>query len=81
MRRRIAEIEIDSAAHDVVHDDVLARRPKSQRALVFENVTGVLKFFQVTLVKFSAFALQIRSEIPTDLRAFIPIDPSHSNPS
>ena len=52
---------------------MLARRPKSQRALVLENVTGVLKFIQVTLVKFCAFALQIRPQLAAKVRAFIPI--------
>ena len=73
MRRRIAQIEIDSPAHDVIHDHVLARRAKSQRALVFENVTGILKFFQVTLIKFCAFALQIRAKLATNMRPFVPI--------
>ena len=73
MRRRIGEIEIDFAAHDVVDDDVLARRTKSQRTLVFEDVTGILKFLQVALVKFCALTLQIRSEIAADVRTFVPI--------
>ena len=74
MRCGIAEIEIDFAAYDVVHNDVLAWRTKSQRALVFKDVTGILKFFQVALVKFCAFALQIRSEIAADVRAFVPLE-------
>src|SRR5262249_37583582 len=69
----IAEIEIYGAAHDVLDNDVLARRPESQGALVFENMTRVLKFFQVTLVKFCAFALQIWPKVAADMRAFIPI--------
>ena len=73
MRCRIAEIEIDSPAHDVIHDHVLARGTKSQRALVFEDVTGVLKSFQIALVQFRALTLQIRSEIAANMRAFIPI--------
>jgi hypothetical protein len=73
MRRRIAEIEINLAAHDVVHNDVLARRTKSQRALVLEDVTGILKFFQIALVKFRSLTLQIRSVIAARMLAFVPI--------
>ena len=69
----IAEIEIDSAGDDVVYDDVFARRPESQRALVLENVTGVLKFIQVTLVEFCALALQVRSVVAADMRTFVPV--------
>src|SRR5207247_9776524 len=73
MRCGIAEIEIDFAAYDVVHNDVLAWRTKSQRALVFKDVTGILKFFQVTLVKFCALALQIRTKLAANMRPFVPI--------
>ncbi|KAG0506142.1 MAG: hypothetical protein Udaeo_04770 [Candidatus Udaeobacter sp.] len=73
MRGGIAEIEIDSAAYDVVHDDVFPRRPKPQRSLIFVDMAGVLKFFQITLVKFCAFTLQIRPELAADMRTFIPI--------
>ena len=73
MRGRIAEVEIDSPANDIIDDDVLARRTKPHRALVFKDVTGVLQFFQVTLVEFSAFTLQVRSEIAADVRAFVPV--------
>src|SRR5438045_4524190 len=75
MRRRIAKIEIDSAAHDVIHDDVLARRTKSQRALVLEDVTGILKLFQVALVTFRSLTLQVRSEFAARMRAFVPVEP------
>jgi hypothetical protein len=37
-------------------------------------VTGVLKFLEVSLVNFRALALQIRSEISSDMGAFIPIE-------
>ena len=74
MRCRIAEIEIDFSADKVINHDVLARRTKSHRAVVLENVTGVLKFFQIALVKFGALALQIRSEIAADVRTFVPIE-------
>src|SRR6516165_12808330 len=43
--------------------------------MVFENMTGVLKFFLVTLVKFCAFALQIWPELARYVRAFVPIQP------
>src|SRR5262245_56089912 len=76
----IAEIEIDSAAYDVVYDDVLTRGAKSQRALVFENMARVLQLFQVALVKFCPFTLQIGPEVAAYVRAFIPIQaqPSES---
>src|SRR5215216_834683 len=73
MRGRIAEIEVDPPAHHVIDYHVLARRSKPHRALILENVTGILKFFQVTLVEIGAFALQIRSEIAADMRSFVPI--------
>src|SRR5439155_19117696 len=73
-RCRVTEVEIDFAAYDVIHDDVLARRTKSQRALVLEDVTGVLEFFQVALVKRCAFALQIGSVIAADMRTFVPVE-------
>ena len=52
---------------------MFARRAKSQRALVFKDVTGILKFFQVTLVKFCALALQIRTKLAANMRPFVPI--------
>src|SRR5260370_28547568 len=73
MRARIGEIEIDFAANEIVHDNMFARRTKSQRALVFEDVAAVLKFFQVAFVNFSALALEVRTEISADMGAFIPI--------
>src|SRR5579884_1804841 len=69
----IGEIEIDFAANDVVHNHVFAGRTKSHCSLVFEDVSGVLKLFQVALVKFRALALQIRSELAANMGAFIPI--------
>ena len=48
---------------------------EAKRAGVFENVTGILKFFQVTLVKFCAFTLQIRPELAADARPFVPRQP------
>src|SRR5262245_1244208 len=75
VRGGIAEIEIDSSGYEIVHDDVLAWRPKPQRPVVFEYVTGVLKFVQVTLVEFCAFALQIRTELAAAARPLIPIHP------
>ena len=72
MRRGIGEIEIDFAANEIVHNHMLARRAKSKRALVFENVAGVLKFFQVAFVNVGALTLKIRTEIPADVRTFIP---------
>ncbi len=73
MRLFVRQIEIDLSVNEVVDDDVFARRPKSQCSLIFVDVAGVLKFFQITLVKFCAFALQIRPELAADMRAFIPI--------
>ena len=52
MRARIGEIEIDLAADEIVDNDVLARRTEAQRALVFENVAGVLKFLSDSARKF-----------------------------
>ncbi len=73
MRARIGEIEIDFAADEIVHDDVLPRRTEAQRALVFKDVATVLKFLQVTLVDLSALTLKIGTEIAADVGAFIPI--------
>ena len=77
MRARVGEIEIDFAANEVVYNDVFARRTEPQCALVFENVPGFLKFFQIALINFSALALEIRSEVSADVRAFVPI---HAQP-
>src|ERR1700693_3434583 len=71
---RIREIEIDFAANEIVHDHMLARRTKSERALVFKDMACVLKLLQVALVNFSALTLKIRAEIPADVRTFVPIN-------
>ena len=59
MRSGIGEIEIDFATDKIVHDNVLARRAEPQRALVFENVATILKFFQIALVDPGALTLKI----------------------
>src|SRR6266566_4434893 len=74
MRSGIGEIEIDSPANEIIDNDMLARRTKSQSSLVLENVAVVLKLFEVALVKVRAFALQIRPEIAAHVRAFVPIE-------
>src|SRR5204863_3582438 len=74
MRSGIGKIEIDFPANEMVHDHVYARRTKTKRALVFENVAGVLKFFQITLVNISALTLKVGTHISADMRAFVPID-------
>src|SRR4030081_4064481 len=73
MGSRVGEIEIDLAADEIVNHDVFARRTETQRALVFENVTGLLKFLEIALVNFGALALKIWSQISAHVRAFIPI--------
>ena len=57
----------------VVNDHVFARRTKPNRAVVFEDVAAVLKFFQSVLVNRVALALKIRSEFPAGVWAFVPI--------
>src|SRR5712692_3030263 len=74
MRAWIGEIEIDFAANEIIHDNMFARGSKSQRALVFEDVAAVLKFFQIAFVNFSALTLKVRTDISADMRAFVPID-------
>src|SRR5437588_4552707 len=74
MRAWIGEIEIDFPANQIADDDVLAWRAKTQRALVFENMTAILKVFQVALVNVGALALKIRTEISADMRSFVPIN-------
>ena len=73
MRCRIAEIEIDLAADEIVNHDVFARRTKSQSSLIFEDMTGVLELIEIEFVEVRAFALQVRAEISPHMRAFIPI--------
>src|SRR6266851_9148808 len=80
VRSGIRQVEIDFAADDIINHDMLARRAKSQCALVFEDVTGILQLFQVALVKFGAFALQIRSKISADVRTLVPIQPEPLQP-
>ena len=74
MCSRISEIEIDLAADQIIQNHMLARRTKSQSTLIFEDMAGVLKCFQVAFVKFCPLALQIGSEISSDMRAFVPIE-------
>src|SRR5215472_18285443 len=52
---------------------MLPRRPKPQCSLICIDMTGVLKSFQVMLVKFCAFALQVRAKLATNMRPFVPI--------
>jgi hypothetical protein len=73
VRSRIAKVEIDLAAHNVVHEHVFAWRTKSHRALVLEDVTGILKLLQVALVQLGSLTLQVRSEFAADVRTFVPI--------
>src|SRR6202045_5564079 len=63
MGARIGEIEIDFAADEIVDDNVLPWRTEPQRNLIFKNMAGVLKFFSVALVDFSALALKGRTQI------------------
>src|SRR6266567_2413148 len=81
MRSGIGEIEIDSPANEIIDNDMLARRTKSQSSLVLENVAVVLKLFEVALVKVRAFALQIRPEIAAHVGAFVPIEAEPSQTS
>src|SRR5437879_3473279 len=74
MRAGIGEIKIDLTANEIVHDHVLARRTKPQRTLVFENVSSVLKLFQIALINFGALALKIRTAISADVRTFVPVN-------
>src|SRR6478752_1457927 len=46
----VREIEIDLAANEIVDHYMLAGRTKPQRALIVEDVTGILQFLQVALV-------------------------------
>src|ERR1700731_5496409 len=73
MRAGVGEIEIDFAADEIVHDNVLPWRTEPQRTLIFKNMAAVLKFFQVALVSFSALALKVRTQISADMRTFVPI--------
>ena len=69
----VRKIEIDFAANEIINHDMLAGRTKPQRALIVEDVTGILQFLQITLVNFVALTLKIRPEISADVRPFIPI--------
>src|SRR5438445_1900112 len=74
MRSGIGKIEIDSPANEIIDNDMLARRTKSQSSLILENVAVVLEFFQIAFVKVRAVALQIRPEVAADVWAFVPIE-------
>src|SRR5438552_10763720 len=73
MRSGIGQIEINLASDEIVDDDMFARGAETQSPLVFEDVAGVQEFLQVALVKFCPLALQIGSEISSDMRTFVPI--------
>src|SRR5437763_15352624 len=75
VRARIREIEINLAANEIVDDNALTRRTEAQRALVFEDVTTVLKFFQVTLVNLRPLTFELRAKSSPDVRTFVPINP------
>src|SRR5215471_2966106 len=59
----VRKIENDFAANEIVDHDMLAGRTKSQRSLVVENVTRILKFLQVTFINFVPLTLEIGSEL------------------
>src|SRR5689334_7431627 len=69
----VGKIEIDFAANEIVDHDMLAGRTKPQRALVVEDVTGILQFLQVTLVSLVPLTLKIGPELSAYMRPFIPI--------
>ena len=70
----IRKIKIDFPANKIAHDHVLARRPETQCARIFENMTAVLKLLQVALVNICALTLQIWAKISANVRTFIPIE-------
>jgi|SRR5947209_16041771 len=74
MRAGIGEIEIDFAANEIVDNHVFAWGTKAQRPLIFENVAGVLKLFQVALVDFGPLTLKIWPVISANMRTFVPIN-------
>src|SRR5437868_5640143 len=69
----VRKIEIDFAADQIVNHHMLAGRMKPQRALIVEDVTGILHLLQVTLVNFIALTLKIGPELSAKMRPFIPI--------
>ena len=40
--------------------------------MIFENVSGVLQSFEMTLVDVISLTLEVGTEIPADLRTFVP---------
>src|SRR5437016_4811061 len=70
----IRKIKIDFAADNVIDKHVFARRPETQCARIFENMTAVLKLLEVALVNICALTLQIRAEISANVRTLIPIE-------
>ena len=73
MRSRIGKIEIDFAANQVIDHNMLARRTKAERALIFKNVTVVLQLLEIALVNFRALALKIGAKFSADVRALVPV--------
>ena len=59
---------------------MLAWRTETNRACVFEKVTGGLQLPQIPLVDLIALTLEIRTEISADLRTFVPVEPEPAQP-
>ena len=75
------QVEIDSAADEIIDHDMFARRTETHRAVVFEDLTGVLQLSEVPLVNFVALALKIRTEIPPTCGPSSHSSPSQRSPS
>ena len=60
------------AADEVVHGDRFVLHAKTNRAVGFVGGAFVEEFLNAALINFSPLALQIRTEITADFRAFVP---------
>ena len=67
-------IDFDVPANEIVEGERLARKAKTQRAIVvLVNVAAGLALLRVARVNLVAFTLEIRAIISADFRAFVPV--------
>ncbi len=70
----LGTVHHDVPAHEVVHDDLLARQLETDGSFILVDCAGGLELFEVSEVDRVAFALEIRSVVAADAGAFVPVE-------
>ena len=74
IRLSAGHVELNAATDDVIHDDFFARETKANGTFVIVDAVDGTQFVQVTFIDCFPLTLKVRSEVPTGLRSFIPIE-------